>query len=94
MGVLSNQNNSRRDSTDFSITSCGNGDTSSLLERLRTLEQENTELKKKLNMNYSEAKNNNLPSREEIESISSMIDIINKIDEGTLEKIERLNKHD
>lgn len=37
-------------------------------------------------------RSNTLPSKDELESISSMLDIINKLDEGTLNKIERLNR--
>ena len=91
MGMLSNQNNNERGPVDLDAIARDDG---SLLRRLEKLEQENADLKKKLYTSYSEVKNNNLPSKDEIESISSMIDIINKIDEETLEKIERLKKHD
>lgn len=91
MGMLSNQNNNERDPVDLDAIA---RDDDSLLRRLEKLEQENADLKKKIYTSYSEVKNNNLPSKDEIESISSMIDIINKIDEETLEKIERLKKHD
>jgi len=60
------------------------------------LKNENERLARELEECRNGHTGSNLPSKEEIDSISSMIDIINKLDDNTINKIERLNrsKHD
>ena len=72
-----------------------NGDTNynrteyeDLLSKYEILLRENTLLKEEI----KQAVSNKIPSRDEIESISGMLDLINKIDSSTIEKIERFNR--
>ncbi len=39
-----------------------------------------------------EYRRNKLPSKDEVDTISSMLDLINKLDDNTLDKISKLNK--
>ncbi len=55
------------------------------------LKRERDELECELRQCQSQEKSA-LPSKDELESISSMLDIIKKLDEGTIDKIERLKE--
>ena len=56
-----------------------------------TVKKERDELECELKRCQGQEKNT-LPSKDELESISSMLDIIKKLDEGTIDKIERLKE--
>lgn len=56
-----------------------------LLDELQRLRDENKKLKLDIEKLHAKA----LPSRDEVETMSSMIDLINKLDESTIEKLNK-----
>ncbi len=70
----------------------------SLKQKCDSLDRENQQLRQQLEeAKHAKSKTASLPSKEEIESISAMLDLVNKIDDKTLNRIERLsngNKHE
>lgn len=65
-----------------------------LKARVKELEKENADLKAEL-ITYRNNKNSDgsrFPSSDEIKSISSIIDIIKKLDDSTINRLERLGR--
>lgn len=64
-------------------------------DRLKTeydiLKAEKEQIEQDLNV-YKGSSARPLPSKEEVESISAMLDLVNKLDDATLTRIEKLNR--
>lgn len=47
---------------------------------------------KRINELESELKKNKLPTKDEVEAMSSMLDLVTKLDEATIEKLNKFGK--
>lgn len=64
-----------------------------LKARVKELEKENADLKAELTTYRNNNSNGSrFPSSDEIKSISSMIDIVKKLDDSTINRLERLGR--
>lgn len=63
-----------------------------LQEELDRVRSEKERLQRELESRDNNHQKNSLPTREEIESISAMLDLVNKLDENMINKIQKLSR--
>lgn len=63
-----------------------------LQEELDRVRSEKERLQRELESRDNNHQKNSLPTKEEIESISAMLDLVNKLDENMINKIQKLSR--
>lgn len=89
---MDNLNNSVRRSIHPERVDDAGHDEEALRKELSEIRSENERLRQELENRGVDSQKGGLPTKEEIESISAMLDLVNKLDENMINKIQKLSK--
>lgn len=89
---MDNANNLARRSTLPEVINNTEEREDALRKEIDKMRSEKERLQRELESCDSSHQRNNFPTKEEIESISAMLDLVNKLDDNMIDKIQKLSR--